>query len=446
MKYPVHTLNQLISRTVEDDDLRNRLLAKPGETIEKELGVTLDEDPKIHVHEDTCSDTHLVLPPRSKYSAVERQEAKTGSQSLKFLRKTLHDPAPPARPPAPGGAGALLSSATPEALVEACRESIRRGLDFLESGIDENGAWYCIRFNTADPKIPRHFERPPFISAFCVLALESCDEPKAKAMCAATRAYLVDTMEYPGLWRYYRHLPQDLDSSTLCSLVIGNHPWILLERNVPDILANRDENGLFQTWILADDEPDVVSPFRIEADPVVNANVIAYLGERAEAGDALRWLEGLIIEDKLHGTSKWYPDTASIYYAITRALLRVPSALDRLRPVLADRILGLLDGKGEFGNILQAAQAVSALYNIGNLQSIDAEQQVETFLNSQREDGSWPELLAFGDQNLQWGLVGQIGHGSESVTSAFCIEALERLVLTLLCGSEHGDIRLKEYR
>ena len=431
MKYPIHTINYLISRTVDDDDLRNRLLAKPRETIEKELGVTLDEGYEIHVHEDTCSVTHVALPPRSKFSAAERQEAKTGSQSLEFLRKTLHDPAPPARPPAPSGAGTLISDASPGALVDACRESIRRGVDFLETGIDENGAWHCIRFNTADPDIPRHFERPPFISAFCVLALESCDEPKAKAMCAATRAYLVDTMEYPGLWRYYHHLPQDLDSSTLCSLVIGNHPWILLERNVPEILANRDEKGLFQTWILADDEPDVVATFRIEADPVVNANVIASLGERPETREALRWLESLIIEDKLDGTSKWYPDTAAIYYAITRALLRVPSALDGLRPILADRILALRDEKGEFGNILQTAQSVSALYNIGSLQSIDAKHQVEKFLNSQREDGSWPELLAFGDQELKWGLVGQIGHGSESVTTAFCVEALARLVKIL---------------
>lgn len=432
MKYTIHTINQLISKTAEDDELRARLLAKPKETIEQELGVTLDEGHEICVHEDTGAVVYLAIPPRSKFSAAERQEAKTGSQSLEFLRKTLYDPAPPARPPAPSNAGALISGATPEALADACRESIRRGLDFLESRIDENGAWHCIRFNTADPDIPRHFERPSFISAFCVLALESCDEPKAKAMCAATRAYLVDTMEYPGLWRYYRHLPQDLDSSALCSLVIGNHPWILLEKNIPEILANRDENDRFQTWILADDEPDVVSAFRIEADPVVNANVIAYLGDRPETREARRWLEGLIVEDKLDGTSKWYPDKASIYYAITRALLRVPSALDRLRPALADRILGLRDGSGEFGNILQAAQAVSALYNTGSLQSIDAEHQVQRFLNSQREDGSWPELLAFGDQELKWGLAGQIGHGSESVTSAFCIEALERLVEILL--------------
>ena len=390
--------------------------------------MTLHEGHEIRIHEDTGSVTHVALPPRSKFSAAERQEAKTGSQSLEFLRKTLHDPAPPVRPPEPGGAGALKSSATPGALADACRESIRRALDFLESTIDENGAWHCIRFNTADPDIPRHFERPPFISAFCTLALESCDEPKAKAIRAATRAYVADTMEYPGLWRYYRHLPQDLDSSTLCSLVIGNHPWILLERNVPEILANRDEKGLFQTWILADDEPDVVATFRIEADPVVNANVIACLGERPETREARQWLEGLIVEGKLDGTSKWYPDTVSIYYAITRALARVPSALERLRPVLAERILGLRDGNGEFGNILQIAQAISALYNVGSLQSIDAQHQGERFLMSQREDGSWPELLAFGDQELKWGPAGQIGHGSESVTTAFCIEALEHLV------------------
>ena len=136
-----------------------------------------------------------------------------------------------------------MGAATSAALARAGRDSIRRGLDFLETTIDESGAWHCIRFNIADPDIPRHFERPPFVSALCVLALESCEEAQAKAMCAATRTYLADTIEYPGLWRYYRHLPQDLDSTTLCSLVIGTHPWIVLGRNVPAILANRDDGG-----------------------------------------------------------------------------------------------------------------------------------------------------------------------------------------------------------
>ncbi|MCY3954516.1 MAG: hypothetical protein OXF47_00815 [Nitrospira sp.] len=431
MKKPFDVVDVLVSRAGEDDDFRERLLAKPMETIEGEFGVTMAKDHQIHVHEETYSTTHVVLPPRSKFTEAEREEAKNGAASLDFLRKTLHNPAPPLRAPALQREKAPKHATTTEELAKAGRESIRRGLVFLESTIDEHGAWHCIRFNIADPDIPRHFEKPPFVSAFCVLALECCEEARAKVMCAATKTYLVNTIEYPGFWRYYRHLPQDLDSTTLCSLVIDTHPWILLGRNIPRILANRDEEGRFMTWILEDDEPDVVSRFRLEADPVVNANVIAYLGDCPETRDAQRWLEALITYGKLKGSSKWYPDEVAIYYATARAVMRAQPALDRLRPILADRILGLRDDKGNFGNLLQTAQGMSALDNVGCLDRIDAKRQVERFTSSQREDGSWPELLAFGDQTLKWGTVGRIGHGSEAVTSAFCIEALERLVAIL---------------
>ncbi len=428
MKKHIRAEEFILKKAAEDAGFRARLLASPKETIAREFGVTLDKDHTIHVHDETDTATHLVLPPRSNLSAEEREAARTGAASLEFLRKTLHDPAPPLRPPAPQRARPRRSAATSAELARAGRDSIRRGLEFLETTIDENGAWHCIRFNMADPDIPRHFERPAFVSALCVLALERCGDARAKAMCTATKAYLTDTIEYPGLWRYYRHLPQDLDSTTLCSLVIGTHPWILLGRNVPAIVANRDDNGLFTTWVLAAGEPDVVAPFRIEADPVVNANVIAYLGDRPETREAQRWLEELVVEDRLEGSSKWYPDTVAIYYAIARATSRAAPALERSRPILAERILNLRDEDGGFGNILETAQAVSALCNTGRPESLDAKLLVEKFASTQREDGSWPELLAFGDQYLKWGAVGQIGHGSEAVTSAFCIEALECLV------------------
>ena len=431
MNKRVDAADYLIARAGGDSGFRDRLLANPGQAIEDALGVTLAEGHEVRVHEESYAVTHLVLPPRSKFTEAEREEAKTGAASFAFLRKTLHDPAPPLRSLAPAAKGARRKTATREALARAAGESIRRGLDFLETTIDERGAWHCIRFNTADPSIPRHFERPPFVSAFCALALANSGDARARAICNAARAYIADTIEYPGLWRYYRHLPQDLDSTALCSLVIEGHPWIFLGRNIPQILANRDEEGRFTTWVLAGDEPDVVSRFRLEADPVVNANVIAYLGDRPETKNAQLWLEALIAEGRVEGSSKWYPDAAAAYYAIARAAMRLQPVLDGLRPKLADRILGLRDHKGDFGNVLQAAQAVSALYNIESLAEIDAKRQVERFVDSQREDGSWQELLAFGDQSLKWGTVGRIGHGSEAVTSAFCIEALERLLTVL---------------
>ena len=431
MKDPAEAMNRLILRASEDSEFRARLLAMPKDAIEQELGVTLADDHEIQVHEETDAVTHLVLPPKSKLSEEEREAARTGVASLEFLKKTMHDPAPPIRSHEANPASARLRSLTPKALAKEGRERIRRGLEFLESTVTESGAWHCIRFNVADPNIPRHFERPAFISAMCALALESSDEPRAKALCARTRAYLVDTMEYPGLWRYYRHLPPDLDSTAMCSLVLASHPWIALGRNVAPMLANRDEQGRFMTWVHAEGEPDVVAEFRIEADPVVNANLIAYLGDRPETKQARTWLEAMIAEDKLEGASKWYPDKVTAYYAIARALTRARPALDHLRPALLDGVLALRDVQGDFGNVLLTAQAVSALADVEGLDRIDAKRTAEALIGPQRDDGSWPELLAFGDQALKWGVVGQFAHGSESVTSAFCIEALERLVKAL---------------
>ena len=429
MNPPIDGAGQLIQRASQDQDFRQRLLDDPKQAIEEALGVRLTAGQQVFVHESNETEAHLVLPPVSTRTPAEREAARTGVASLEFLRKTLHDPAPPMRTPAP--VRAVDPAASVEDLVSAARKSIGRGLEFLQSSITGNGAWHCIRFNVADPEVPRHFERPAFVTAFCVLALQGCGDARARGLCEASRAYLVDTMEYPGMWRYYRHLPQDLDSTTLCSLVLDSHPWIVLGRNMAKILVNRDAQGRFLTWVLGEDEPDVVSKFRIEADPVVNANVIAYLGDHPHTHLAQRWLEELVREDRVQGTSKWYPDTIAIYYAITRALVRAAPALESLRPILADRILGLRDVQGSFGNTLQSAQAVSALDNLQGLARIDMKGELARLLGAQHEDGSWPELLAFGDQTLKWGVVGQFGHASEPVTTAFCIEALGRLARAL---------------
>ena len=417
----------LIDRAHEDDEFRDRLLKAPKATIESEFDVEIPDNHELVVHEESYAVTHVVLPPRDKYSKAEREEARKGVGSLEFLRKTLHDPAPPMRSVEISDSKIRRNVVSQRSLAAACRDSINKGLVYLNSTVDPNGAWHCIRFNVAKPEIPRHYERPPFISAFCALALACSNEKLAQSIYRRTKRYIADTIEYPGLWRYYRHLPNDLDSTSLCSLVLNTHPWTLLRRNLATILRNRDENGLFLTWIHTDDDPEVVSPFRIEADPVVNANLIAYLGDRSETKEAQRWLTDSITDGSLVGASKWYPDPVAVFYAISRAMVFVPTIFQQLRPKLIEQILDLRDRSGRFQNALQTAQAVSALYNIESLNEIDVGLQLETIIGMQREDGSWPEILAFGDQSLNWGPFGQIGHASESVTGAFCVEALERL-------------------
>lgn len=425
-------ISRIFNKAGVDNKFRSRLLENPKAAINQEFGLQFAEDQEIVVHEETDTTTHLVLPPKDKLSVAERAEAKTGATSLDFLKKTMYDPAPPRRSTTRPKERVCVDSDDVESLARVGRESIVRGLQFLQSTVDENGAWHCIRFNVGDPSVPRHFERPPFISAFCVLALQRSKEPLAQALRAQSKKYIVKTMEYPGFWRYYRHLPLDLDSSSLCSMVIDSHPWIGLGRNLPRMLANRDNNGLFLTWVLSKEEPSVVAPFRIEADPVVNANIIAYVGDVPATKQAQQWLMEMIEKGtNLEVASKWYPDPASIYYAIARTSLRVQLGSEEFPSLLAERILNLRDETGEFKNVLQAAQAVVALHNIGQLNQLHVKQQIANFVDSQQEDGSWPELLAFGDQSLRFGVVGQIGHGSESVTSAFCVEALECLLETL---------------
>lgn len=421
-------VERFLARTSHDLGLRGRLIENPRQTLEQELKISLSAEHEIHVHEDTYESTHLVLPPVDKFTESEREEARRGVASLAFLQKTMYDPAPPPRSIPIGSRLESRHTASREVLVRAARQCIREGLDFLASQVDTNGALHCIRFNLADSSIPRHFEKPPFISAYCALALESSNEAKAREICRVTREYVVKTIEYPGVWRYYRHLPPDLDSTATCSLLLENHPWIMMGHNLRSILANRDDEGRFMTWLLSPGEPEVASSFRIEADPVVNANLIAFLGDCDETKGAQGWLESLISTGKLEGASKWYPHTVTSCYAMSRASIRTGMAFQSLRASLVDLVVGLCDGTGELSDVLQTAQAVSTLYYLDSLDKIDAAHLTELFLDSQGNDGCWPEILAFGDQSLSLGSIGQIGHGSESVTTAFCIEALECLV------------------
>ena len=422
----------LIAKAEREKSFRQFLLANPEKVIAQELGVHLPEGHEIRVHEQSRNLTNLVIPPLSKITEEEREAARTGAASLDYLKRTMYDPAPPIRATKPTPHGQNQKPVPEENLKQVIQESLQRGLNFIEETIKEHhGAWPCIRYNIANSNIPRHYEKPPFVTAYCTLALARCKEPRAKAICEKSRQYVVETMEYPGMWRYYRHLPQDIDSTTTCSLVIGNHPWILFGENVAKILSNRDQEGRFLTWVHALDEPEMVAIFKIETDPVVNANVIAFLGDCPETRDAQKWLTTLFKEGLLEDSSKWYPDNVSICYAVARAVCKTQPVLDHLRPLLVELVLASRNPAGEFESVLQAAQAITTLFMAEKSSNPVILGQVEYLLNSQQKDGSWPELLAFGDKKLMWGSFGQIGHASESMTTAFCVEALDCILEVL---------------
>ena len=68
---------RILTKAEDDSDFRTRLLADPKGTVEAELGVTTPDALTFHVHEETATDLHLILPADKRLN-VEELEAVAG--------------------------------------------------------------------------------------------------------------------------------------------------------------------------------------------------------------------------------------------------------------------------------------------------------------------------------------------------------------------------------
>lgn len=222
------------------------------------------------------------------------------------------------------------------------------------------------------------------------------------------------------MWRYWPRLPPDLDDAAICSLAARPHLWLLLARNVELLLACRDRTGRFRTWMAG---PEHVNSVLNPADSVVNANVVAYLGDRPETRAAQCWLETLVADGSEQDLAlRFYPCPIDLYVALARARSLAPPVFARLRPALTARILSCRQPEGGFGDVMRTAQALTALHRLGAADRVEVVRPaLDRLRAAQRSDGGWPECLAW---------LGQpgtaLGFGSEALTTACCIEALVR--------------------
>ena len=320
-------------------------------------------------------------------------------------------------------------------LREGMARAVESGLRFLDGIIGAEGAWPAVGIYDRDrPAVP---EWTPFAAAVGILALEACGAPRAAALISRSRAFLHSRIEYPGVWRYYPGLAPDLDDTALCSVAAGSHLWLLMGRNVGLILSCRDDEGRFRTWIVPKGER--LKPYRATesarmvpgdgsesspktVDSVVNANVLAYLGDRPETRAAQEWLAKLVEEGRESGTAPYYPSTMDLYSAMARASRLAPPVFARLRATLAARVVELLEAGGETIDAYRMAQGVTAL---AQLQATGEEEVVrcslEGLLETQHANGGWPECLIW---RCRPGIKGRFS--SEALTTACCIGALAR--------------------
>lgn len=320
--------------------------------------------------------------------------------------------------------------------------SISKAIDFLYQSQLPHGEFKTVASPDQEMRDKCVLDSSPFATSLVLYSLRSVSSPKVREMTANALRFLEEEMEGPGLWRYWssrnqRHrlLPPDLDDTCCISFILERNQRPL-PANRDIILANRNRQGAFYTWLAprsgstsspVADVGDVLNPEALlmvalsggmdDVDCVVNANVLLYLGDSEDTKAAVDYLVDVVLKEKEDGCSRFYPDRLSFYYMLSRAYREGVSSLDSVRVSVIERVVRAQDRDGSFGSELLTALAVCTLLNFDSLTS-QLHQAVAYLLRAQREDGSWPRTPMY--------LGPAPYYGSQDLTTALCVEALAR--------------------
>lgn len=262
------------------------------------------------------------------------------------------------------------------------------------------------------------FDSAIFATTFVLYSIAHIDHPYVTVMTNNATSFLMEEMRGPGLFQYFtsknaRSIAFDLDCTACASVALQRSPpFIARGHNIGHFIENRNEAGLFYTWVGG-------ATLANNVDSIVNANVVLYLGDRDETRNACRYLVNTIKSGHESDSYQYYLDNIVLYYAVSRAYARGTSSLSDAREAVIEKVLQASKADGSFGNELTTACAVCSLANFeydGVTKLRDAARYLE---RQQRPDGSWRRVAMFRGSSLYF--------GSEELTTALCLEALTRI-------------------
>ena len=330
--------------------------------------------------------------------------------------------------------------------------AIDRALDYLGRGQLPSGQFRIERTVRATAESPPTVtpDDAPFATSHIVHSLSFASPGAVCDMIARAVDYLRREQVGPGVWRHWnkanprhRFVPPDLDDTACISYVLERHG-----RGAPDnkrlLLVNRNRQGLFYTWIIP--RPVLTGNMqywwlvlrdlnlgrallfwrrtparRGDIDGVVNANVLLYLGERPETGAVVDYLLRVVREAREERCDMWYVDRYAFHYALSRAYAGGVARLGQVREAARARLVETAHADGRIGgHELHTALAVCALSTFGETSGL-LDDAVAYLLRVQEADGGWASQPFYYGSPLalySW--------GSRELTTAFCVEALER--------------------
>jgi len=63
--------SQITTKSAEDEDFRDRLIADPKAVISEEFGVFVPDEFNVQVHEDSATTAHFILPPSARLTEAD---------------------------------------------------------------------------------------------------------------------------------------------------------------------------------------------------------------------------------------------------------------------------------------------------------------------------------------------------------------------------------------
>jgi len=309
--------------------------------------------------------------------------------------------------------------------------AIENGLKYLESVQLDRGEFPTIFTpNVPEParSLNASFDSNVFTTAMLADALYSIKNPRVERMQKKVVSFLQAQLHSEdGLWSYFTtHNPAplypntiyDLDDTAFASIVLQQNQ-ITFPNNVTAIKANKNQDGLYLTFVLPPKESN-------DIDCGVNANVISYLQENDPA--VCRYLNEQVATGK--NCAEYYT-LLDAYYLISRAYASGISCLEPSTPAITNYVLNQFDQQNGSVNDspFKTAIALNTLQFL-KYQGPEIQQARAYLLNTQStHTGAWPAddfwLWAGTDDEGNEIMMGR--SSSSALTTAIALRALSGL-------------------
>ncbi|MUG95827.1 hypothetical protein F7734_27100 [Scytonema sp. UIC 10036] len=306
--------------------------------------------------------------------------------------------------------------------------AIAKGIHFLYENQLPDGEFRTYFAETPNMKSECRFDSSPFVTAAVLYSLGFADNSKVNTIIQRGIDFLIKERQEPGLWKYWTSksttlvhqnlIEPDLDDTSCVSYICQKYGYSnLVEHNLKLILKNRNDLGLFYTWIRNERAKN-------DIDSVVNANVLLYLGECEEIKNVCHYLNHLILEAQEKQSYWYYINDLSLYYALSRAYFNGVHSLQIAGDTIINRVVSTQKENGSWGDDLYTAYAICTLLNFGYGNKTVLSKAVHYLLRRQQDNGSWSRIAIWAGPEPP--IPHSVWWGSQDLTTAVCVEALVR--------------------